>query len=87
MMPDRIVTRHEFSYDISALGWAAPFHQIFEKELNLVFNDRYGDRLYFYEAKIETEPWNSAPKCLHQLCLLTVRSIESQKDQFYDYHI
>ncbi|KAK8499241.1 hypothetical protein V6N12_076091 [Hibiscus sabdariffa] len=41
---------HEFPYDISALGWARPFHQIFEKGPNLVFDGRRGDRLRFYDC-------------------------------------
>ncbi|MFQ6629143.1 hypothetical protein Gotur_007190, partial [Gossypium turneri] len=46
----RIVSSHEFPYDISALGWARPFHQIFEKGPNLVFDGRHGDRLRFYDC-------------------------------------
>lgn len=46
----RIVSSHEFPYDISALGWARPFHQIFEKGPNLVFDGRRGDRLRFYDC-------------------------------------
>ncbi|KAI5653999.1 hypothetical protein M9H77_31186 [Catharanthus roseus] len=43
------ISRHEFPYDISTLGWVGTFHQIFEKGPNLLFDGRRGDRLRFYD--------------------------------------
>ena len=38
------------SRTITFLFWAGPFHQIFEKRPNLVFDGRRGDRLRFYDC-------------------------------------
>ncbi|KAI5664350.1 hypothetical protein M9H77_23673 [Catharanthus roseus] len=45
----RIVSRHEFLYDIGTLGWVGTFHQIFEKGPDLLFDGRRSDRLRFYD--------------------------------------
>ncbi|KAI5653998.1 hypothetical protein M9H77_31185 [Catharanthus roseus] len=45
----RRISRHEFPYDISTLGWVGTFHQIFEKGPNLLFDGQHGDRLHFYD--------------------------------------
>lgn len=35
---------------INTLAWTGPFHQVFEKGPNLVFDGRRGERLHFYDC-------------------------------------